>query len=219
MLKKKILTPQAPTKTAPTSSTKRTFPPAKAVIDDEGDEDDDTEVEEDDEEEAPVKKSHKIGAAKGGNSRSSALADAFDSTSATGNADDLPAGKYEAIFKSGILQEPDAKGQSVRVSFELCHPDLQDNNQVTTWFKLFDASENKVEGGIRAFKGTLAKLGYKATFDELEDILAELTEERPGVMLKISYSKDRDGNVWQRAVVESLCDNQIVQEYKDNVPY
>jgi hypothetical protein len=135
------------------------------------------------------------------------------------NADSIPPAKYEAIIKDAVLQKPDAKGQSARFHYELCSPDFADQNSVTTWFKIFDTDGEVVAGGIRALKQTLAKLGYDPTFDELEECFEQITEERPGVLLKISYTKDNAGNEWQRAVLEDLCDNEVVQAYKDNIPY
>lgn len=218
MIKKKL---PIQTKTAPTSKQHIQQPPPIEPDDEEVDVELDEEDEEAEEveEEPPKSAKRSTAATPPAKVGRSSLAEAFDNTSATNNADDLPPGKYEAIVKNAVLQEPDAKGQSIRMSFDLCNPDLAENNQVTTWFKLFDANGNKVDGGIRAFKGTMAKLGYKPKFDELDEVLAEIMEERPGVLLKVSYSKDRDGNVWQRAVVDSLCDNEVVQEYKENVVF
>jgi hypothetical protein len=219
MLKKRPATAAATTQPSkhessrrPAASAKRAAPPVEEY---------DDEEEYDDDEEPTVEEKTPTKAAKKGSSTTAAKsrADAFDSVPASNNADNIPAGKYEAIIRSGILQEPDAKGQSVRFSFELCHPDFGDANQITTWFKLFDADGDRVDGGIRAFKGSMAKLGYEVAFDEIETQLEQITEEVPGIVLKVAYTNDRDGNTWQRATIESTCNNDVVQKYKDNIKY
>jgi hypothetical protein len=112
----------------------------------------------------------------------SSLANAFDAVPASSNADSIPPGKYEAIVRSAVLQEPEAKGQSIRINFELCSPDFGDANQITTWFRIFNAEKEAQAGGIRAFKGAMAKLGEEVTFGELPKLLSELTENQPGVV-------------------------------------
>jgi hypothetical protein len=181
-------------------------------------EDDEEKDVDDDEEETPksIKKSSlkkKPAAVKGGGG----LADAFDSVKGFNNADDVPIGKYEAIIRDVVLQEPDAKGQSARMHFELCSDDFTDANSVTTWFKLQDTDGEPVRGGLMALKATLAKLGYDPKGDELEAVFEEITNENPGVLIKISYTTD--SNHYQRIQVDSLCDNEVVEEYKDNVKY
>jgi hypothetical protein len=213
MLKKRIPTPQQNRQQQARPDTQRPTSVKPPV-----------EPDDDDEEEAPPtpKASAKPKEANvgGGNRKGGkSLAQAFDDVPMSNNADNLPPGKYEAIIKDVVMQAKDAKGQSVRMHFELCSPNLAEANSITTWFKIADADEQIVGGGIRALKQTLAKLGYEATFDDLEECFEQITEEKPGVLLKISYSKDAQGNEWQRAVVEDLCDNDIVAAYKDNVPY
>jgi hypothetical protein len=185
-------------------------------------EDDDEPLPPEEEEEDEIKPKSKVAAGRGPDvsaGKKKSLAQAFDEVPASNNADNTPPGKYEAILKDVVMQAKDAKGQSVRMHFELCGDGFQDRNSVTTWFKVFDPEENTVQGGIRALKQTLAKLGYEPTFDELDECFEQITQEKPGVLLKISYSKDAQGNEWQRAVVEDLCDNEIIAAYKDNVPY
>jgi hypothetical protein len=65
----------------------------------------------------------------------------------------------------------------------------------------------------------MAKLGYKINdFAELEPTFEEISEEKPGVNLKISY-REYKGQEYQQADIVSLCDNDVVQEYKDEVAY
>ena len=94
----------------------------------------------------------------------SSLAAAFDSVSLSSGAAEVPPGKYEALFTRLTLQAPDQKGQSVRANFELCGPKFDNKNQLVTWFKLLESDhQTPVDGGIKAFKAMLAKLGYELT--------------------------------------------------------
>jgi hypothetical protein len=154
----------------------------------------------------------------------SSLAAAFDSVSLSSSASEIPPGKYEAIVSRLTLQEPDQKGQSVRANFELCSPAFDNKNQLVTWFKLLESDHRTpIDGGIKAFKAMLAKLGYELKGADMEDpdseIYATITQEQPGVTLKISYQQANDGNTYQRILVDSLCDNEVIAQYKDNVPY
>lgn len=141
---------------------------------------------------------------------------AFDSVPLTNNATGVKAGeKYEAIIRKAVLQPEDEKGQSVRMNCELCSEDFSKANQVAIWFKISDSDGDSVDGGVKALRITLAKLEYEeVTSDNLEDILAEINETQPGVILKPNL---KDGYLNYR--VEELCDNEVVQEYRDNIPY
>ncbi len=154
----------------------------------------------------------------------SSLAAAFDSVSLSSSASEIPPGKYEAVVTRLTLQEPDQKGQSVRANFELCSPKFENKNQLVTWFKLLESDHRTpIDGGIKAFKAMLAKLGYELKGVDMEDpnseIYTEITQEQPGVMLRITYQQANDGNTYQRIIVDSLCSNDVVAQYKDNVPY
>lgn len=176
------------------------------------------EVDEGEEEAIPKK-----GAAllpKKATGKKNLLAAAFDRIPLTNNADEIPAGTYEAIVRDIVLQEPDNKGQSVRIHFELCNPEFKETgNSITQWFKIVDARGESVDGAIRALKAALAKLGYEPSGEELEECFEQITDEKPGVLVKVSYSKDEAGNVWQRANIQGQCDNDIVMQYKDDMPY
>jgi hypothetical protein len=185
--------------------------------DEEGDEDGEGE-----EEEAPRKREKVTAGARKGKvlpKKRKGLASAFDRIPLTNNADEVPAGQYEAIVRDVVLQEADSKGQSVRMHFELCDPQFAEANNITQWFKIVDAQGESVDGGIRALKQALAKLGYEPSGEELEECFEEISGDKPGVVLKVSYSKDDSGNTWQRAIIQAPCDNEVVAEYKDNVPY
>jgi hypothetical protein len=141
---------------------------------------------------------------------------AFDSVSGGGDAIDIPHGNYEAIITEVVKQKFDAKGQSIRMKFELCDPDFGENNKLTTWFKICDKDHEAVTGGILALKATLAKLGYKPSGAELPEVFDQIMEDRPGVILKVS-SAVVDGVEWPRITVMTVCDNDIVMAYKDQV--
>jgi hypothetical protein len=50
-------------------------------------------------------------------------------------------------------------------------------------------------------------------------LLAEITDEHPGVILRISYRKDGNGTTWQRVEVEGPCDDDVIRELKASIPY
>lgn len=217
MLKKKLPTPgltKKPLSRPPSGGLKKKAP---IVDDDNGDEEAEVDEEEADTEEeaAPVSKRKPLGGKVA--KKVSNLADVFDSVPMSNNATDVPTGKYEAIIRDVVLQEPDAKGQSARMHFELCDPDFAEANSVTTWFKILDANGEPVRGGVIALKTTLAKLGYEPAGDEIEECFEEITGDNPGVILSISYTPD--SNHYQRVKVDSAADNEVIQAYKDNVAY
>lgn len=213
--------------------------PKKKVVasvdeDEEVDEEVDDEVEDDEgEEEAPVVSKGKIipkkGLAvtkKGSNIRKnvSPLAAAFAAVPLTNNATDIKAGTYEAIIRAIVLQDADAKGQSVRVNVELCAPEFSEANQLVDWRKIINADGDAVGGGIRALGQDLARLGYEVPtpdedFEEnLEAIFDEITKEKPGVIVKVTY-QNVGGTSYQHFSIHGPCDNEVVEAYKDNVPY
>ena len=156
-------------------------------------------------------------------------AEAFNTVSVTGNADDIPSGRYEAIIRNVTLQLPDVKGQSVRWNFELCNLELGDSNKVVTWNKLFYDDNSPCVPGIQIMKQSLAKIGYTNIEIDPEDddlqglqkVFEEITDadEKVGVILEITYNKGNDGRSWQRLRIDSACDNDVVQEYRDTIKY
>lgn len=155
------------------------------------------------------------------NSKKGSLEERFNAiASATGfaNAENIPPGKYEAIVSEGVYQAPDAKGQSVRLRFDLCDPDYKDQNQIAQWYRILDADNEPFVGGIKALAFQFAKLGYELTLSGIEEDLAKITEDKPGVLVKVSY-RDYQGAQYPKVNIEGLCDNDVVQEYKDSVPY
>lgn len=145
------------------------------------------------------------------------------------NASDIPPGMYEAVISEAVLQEPDTKGQSVRLKFELCSPDFEGQNVLTNWFRIFDVEGEPFAGGIKSLAYNLARLGVGFDFDGLTtkeeveehigEVLAGITEEKPGIIAKVVNNPGNDGRIFTNVSVEKPCDNDLVQEYKDNVPY
>jgi hypothetical protein len=148
------------------------------------------------------------------------LADRFNAIakSFSSNASDVPPGMYEAIIKEAVLQAPDAKGQSVRIKFELCDPEFKGQNQITNWFRVINEEGEPVQGAIHSLAYNFAKLGYDLDWNELENTLAEITEEKPGIIAKVTVSQGTQ-RVFTNVSIEKTCDNDVVQEYKDNIPY
>jgi hypothetical protein len=137
-----------------------------------------------------------------------------------GGTQDVPPGRYHAVINEFVVQEADARGQSVRAKFDLAGEDYRDTAPIVTWYKIFDDRERIVDWSVRNFKIALAKLGYEnVPFRKLPMLLAEITDEHPGVMLRISYRKDGNGTTWQRVEVEGPCDDDVIRELKASIPY
>jgi hypothetical protein len=146
------------------------------------------------------------------------LAAAFDQVPISGSARNITPGTHEGIIRKFLIQQPDAKGQSARIEYELCDPEFQGANQVTGWFKLLDADLKTPGGGMKPFKIALAKLGYEPeNLEEAEACLQEITENNPGVLVKISY--DENYPDYPRTRIESESDSEVVEAYRDNIPY
>jgi hypothetical protein len=181
----------------------------------------------DDSEEASPKQTAKASSAyaksgqvrKAEGSTTKSLAARFDAiASGDSETEKLTPGKYEAIISEAVLQPADAKGQSVRLAFSLCNPEYSDQKSIPQWFKIYDAEGQLFEVGIRMLAQGLARIGRKLTFDDLEEILAELNESKPGVIIKVSYTQGI-GRVFTNAPIDGPCDNDMVQAYKDDVAY
>jgi hypothetical protein len=72
---------------------------------------------------------------------------------------------------------------------------------------------------IDMFKKSLAKLGIEVKGEDLEDTIQEIHDEHPGIVLKLTYAKGNDGNIYPRMAIQGPCDNEVVAEYRDQVPY
>jgi hypothetical protein len=207
--------------TKPKPLVKKKLPVAQMIEEVDPDEEEPEDVEEVEEEPAVAKKKP---LKKIMEKPKSALAKAFAAVPLSNNATGIKAGTYEGIIRSIVLQEPDSKGQSVRINAELCGEEFEDANQLVDWRKLISGDGEAVTGGIRALGNDLARLGYEfpdtgGDFDEnLEAIFDAITKERPGVILKVTY-QHVNGVDYQHFQVQGECDNDVVRAYKDNVPY
>lgn len=131
----------------------------------------------------------------GGGVRSKA--DAFDSVTTGANVKE---GKYEAVLKEMVLQEADEKGQSVRFKCVIASENAF-GEELANWFKIFDANEEPMPG-IKFLKIALAKLGHQQfSFDDLEAICEELTEEKPGMAIQVKVN-DGFTNVYINGLIE-----------------
>jgi hypothetical protein len=181
------------------------------------DEDED-EVDEEEEEKTNKKTKSRDEEQKPTRSR----AEAFNTVTVAGTSNNVKTGKYEAVIRSVVLQEMDTRGQSVRYNFDLVDPEYEENNKLVTWSKLFRGDESVVDVAVRILKRQLVKLGYKEdeiNFDLLPEIFEEITNENPGVILKISYNKGNDGIEYQRIEIDDVCESEMIDDYKDRVVF
>jgi len=165
------------------------------------------EDDEDDEEETPKKSLKKKGS----------LAKAFESVPLTNNAEDVE-GKHEAILAEAFIAEPKANGQFCFFKYQLCEEEFAGKNELTKGYKLLDAEMEPIEFPIRQLKQDLAKLGYEPeSLEECEEILEEITKEKPGVLITVTPQKEYPE--FPRIKIEGPCDNEIVEAYKDNIAF
>lgn len=185
----------------------------KHIVEEDDEEVDEDEVDEVEEEVLPKKKANVI------TKKKSALAKAFDSVPLSNSADDIPAGKHEAIIREAVVQPfSEDKGQSIRFKYEFCNPNIA-GKQLTQWFKIIDANGAPVDWMIDMLKKSLAKLGIEIEGNDLEDTIQEIHDARPGVVVKLTYSRGNDGNIYPRPVIQGPCDSETVETYRDNIPY
>jgi hypothetical protein len=110
---------------------------------------------------------------------------------------------YEAIIREAVVQEPDARGQSVRLKFELCGAEFGDQNTITQWFRIFTEDDEPFEPGIKSLAYNFAKLGLELDFNTIDEVCAELSEERPGVIVKVVHNPSKtDSRVFIDVSVE-----------------
>lgn len=150
---------------------------------------------------------------RGGEDESSmSKADAFDNAKAGGA---VAAGKYDAIVKSFVLQDPDEKGHSARITHVIASEGDEQGHTITQWYKLFEVGGEPARG-LEFLKKDLAILGHPdVKFKDLEATFEEITEEHPGVVLTV---KHKDGFV--NAYIQGLCeDSDVIDEYKENNPF
>ena len=179
------------------------------------------------EEATPASKSRllpkkKVGAGSG--PAKGSLGAVFRSVPLNSNAKNIPEGLHEAVLTRFVIQQPNTKGQKAMAEYALVNPDFGEKNKVQGWFGIMD-EKGEAAKGLYWFKIALSKLGYDTDkFDEEEDptdlyeqALEEITDEQPGVLIKISYNADYPDSPNVR--LEDQADSQLIQEYKDNVPF
>jgi hypothetical protein len=134
--------------------------------------------------------------------------------SGSGTARDLDPGRYEAVIILATLQDKNDSGQSLRLNLVLCDESIV-NNDLPTWFKLYRADDSLNEFGVQMWKATLARLGYQDVPEaELPQLLAQITADRPGVVVKVGYKTDK-GRTFQRVDIEGTCDSDVIARYKE----
>jgi hypothetical protein len=92
---------------------------------------------------------------------------------------------------------------------------------MTHWFNIIDKSGEPVDWMITNLRVALAKLGIEVTGDELEGTIQEINDSRPhvGALIKLTYKEGKDGNTYPRFAIQGQCDNEVVEAYRDNIPY
>lgn len=141
--------------------------------------------------------------------------EAYNAIGAGSAGSDVPAGKYEAVVFNATLEEPSQRGQAVRLNFALADENLSESEQMPTWFRLFNPDRSPNSGGIRAWKDTLARLGYSdVPFDELPAVLATIVDDKPGVVINLKY-REYQGRKYPNIYVEGLCDNEVIARFKE----
>lgn len=197
----------------PLSKIRKKLPVAQVEVEEPDDEGTEEEVEEE-----PKRK-------KKGSLSLSALAQAFKSVPLSASAQNVKAGIHEAIVRSIVLQEPNDKGQSVRINVDLCSPEFEESNQLVDWRMIMNVDGEGVGGGIRALANDLAMLGYEIPeadddFDEnLKADFAMITREKPGVLIKVFYQNANGVDYMHFRIHGEASDNPVIEEYRDQNPY
>jgi len=115
---------------------------------------------------------------------------------------DVKDGKYEAVVKAFVLQDPiEGKGQSVRFTIVIASEDYR-GEEITGWFKIFEDENQEVAAkGAKFFKKTCVILGHPVTADTIDEVCQIITEEQPGVLIQ---KKTNDGfdNVYFNGLIE-----------------
>lgn len=159
-----------------------------------------------------VKSSSKSNKSKDKGDASMSKAQAFDNAKVAGT---VPAGKYEAIIDSIVLQKPDDKGQSSRITFKIASEGDAQGSTVPQWSKLFDENEEP-QRGLEFLKKDLAILGYPdVKFAELEDVFEEITNKHLGVVITVKH-KDGFVNCYIQGLAEG---SEVIAEFLANNPY
>lgn len=126
-------------------------------------------------------------------------AKSFDEVS---EGSDVKDGKYEAIVKEFILQDPiEGKGQSVRFTVVIASEDFR-GESITGWFKIFEDQDQEVAAkGAKFFKKACTILGYTVTQANLEEVCEQITQDQPGVLIQKKTNEGFD-NVYFNGLIE-----------------
>jgi hypothetical protein len=222
MLKKKVARIDVPSKSSVSSLRKKPAPVEEEVEDvTEAEPEDVVEEEGDAEEEVTPKKGKGAAILGKKNSQSGSLAKAFDSVPTTSSQSTVPSGRYEAIAKVNISQ----KELVIRWiwNFELCSEDFErGQNRVPAFRRLQNADgerETHEEIAIKTLRQELAIIGYPdLKGSQLEECADEINNDPPGVIIRVSYRQWQGRDIQEAEIVDE-CNNDVVQAYKDNVPY
>lgn len=112
----------------------------------------------------------------------------FDAIPDSGSG--VPDGKYEAIIKEFVYQDPiEGKGQSVRHTVIIASEN-QRGEEITNWFKVFEDHEQSVPaGGAKFFKQTCAMLGHPVTKDTIAEVCEAISNGQIGVLIQKKTNK------------------------------
>lgn len=136
-------------------------------------------------------------------------AGAFDSTKPQGAVEP---GKYEGVIEEMVLQDPDEKGQSVRLKYGIATAGDFRGVQVTQWYKILEA-DNTAGKGAAFLKKDLAILGYPdVKFADLEQAFEEIVEKNIGVLMTV-----KQNGAFTNVYLGGLCeDSDVIDEYLDS---
>lgn len=133
-------------------------------------------------------------------------ADLFDQQKPLGAID---GGKYVALIGEMILQDPDEKGQSARVSYEIATDGEFRGQKVTQFYKLFEA-DNSIGKGAAFLKRDLAVLGQAdVKFGNLEKVFEQIVEDKIGCNVTVKQN-GQFTNVYLNGITE---DTSVIDEY------
>lgn len=133
-------------------------------------------------------------------------ADLFDSTKPQGAID---GGKYVALIAEMILQKPDEKGQSARVTYEIATEGEFQGQKATQFYKMFEADESAGKG-LAFLKRDLAVMGYSdVKFGDLEDVFEEIVNKNVGANVTVKQN-GQFTNVYLNSLAE---DSSVIDDY------
>jgi hypothetical protein len=139
-------------------------------------------------------------------------AEAFDSASSSLN---IPPGKYEAIIVEAKLLDMDPqKGRKVFFKYEVCDEGDVKGKSATQYYSILQPDGSAAKG-LPIFKKDMEVLGFPGIkFDQLEEALAALVEEKVGVSLEA-----KQNGQWLNVNIKGVVENsEIIEEYRANRP-